>query len=115
MARQKATRESSEIDALPEVLEYRPALSIDEDTLVYYANFAEVGHTHAEVSVTYGRVPAKVSADQIEEIRNGGTLTVSSFVQILVPIVVVPGLISALQLHLDQCSAATAITKDLPS
>jgi hypothetical protein len=52
--------------------------------------------TPHEFSLLFGRLPAKIPPDKIEEAR-AGNVTLISDVQILIPVTLIPGLMRALQ------------------
>jgi hypothetical protein len=69
---------------------------VGEDTFTYYANHAEIACTPHEFSLLFGRLPAKLPPDKLDEARTGN-LTLISDVQILIPVSLIPGLMRALE------------------
>jgi hypothetical protein len=74
------------------------ATQVGEETFTYYANHAEIASTPHEFALLFARMPAKLPPEKLEE-ASGGTLTLTSDVQILIPATLIPGLIRALNTH----------------
>jgi hypothetical protein len=74
-------------------------LEPSESTSVYYVNHIEVATTPQDFSVICGRLPGKLSATKLEEIKEAGALVIEPDVQIVVPVTLVPGLIRILTLQ----------------
>lgn len=75
----------------------RIAISVNEETPVYYVNFAELSNTPNDFSLTCVRVPSKPTKFMAEEAKNTGTMTLNSNVQLVFPVGMLHGLIKALQ------------------
>ena len=71
-------------------------LEPSESTAVYYVNFIEVATTPQDFSVICGRLPGKLSATKLEEVKEVGVLVLEPDVQIVIPVTLVPGLIRIL-------------------
>jgi len=71
-------------------------LEPSESTSVYYVNFIEVATTPQDFSVICGRLPGKLSATKLEEVKDVGALVIEPDVQIVIPVTLVPGLIRIL-------------------
>jgi hypothetical protein len=74
-------------------------LDPSESTSVYYVNHIEVATTPQDFSVICGRMPGKLSATKLEEIKEAGALVIEPDVQIVIPVTLVPGLIRILTLQ----------------
>src|SRR5271157_3345735 len=74
------------------------ATQVGEETFTYYANHAEIASKPHEFALLFARMPAKLPPEKLEE-ADGGTLTLTSDVQILIPATLIPGLIRALNTH----------------
>ncbi len=74
------------------------ATQVGDETFTYYANHAEIASTPHEFALMFARMPAKLPPEKLEEV-GGGTLTLTSDVQILIPATLIPGLIRALNTH----------------
>jgi hypothetical protein len=70
-----------------------------ENAPVYYVNHIEVANSPQDFSLICARLPAKISKEKIEEVKQTGTLTVEPDVQIVIPTTLVPGLIKALTIQ----------------
>jgi len=72
-----------------------------ESASTYYVNHIEIGSSAHDFSLICGRLPGKLSAEQFEDIREGGALVVEPEVQIIIPATLVLGLIKALTIQKD--------------
>ena len=75
-----------------------PAIKLEpiENAAVFYANHIEVANTPQDFSLICARLPGKLSAAKIAEIKELGALVIEPEVQIVIPARLVPGLIRAL-------------------
>jgi hypothetical protein len=71
-------------------------LEPSESTSVYYVNHIEVATTPQDFNVICGRLPGKISATKLEEIKEANALVIEPDVQIVIPVTLVPGLIRIL-------------------
>ena len=110
MARRKRGTEGGEASAPAPAIETKAALRAGPETPVYYVNYAEAAFTAHEFSLTAGRTPAKLTADQLEAARKGEVLTFDAEIQLIIPPTMVPGLIRALTITKDQYEKATGAT-----
>ena len=74
----------------------RIIVNINESTPLYYANYMEIGNTANDFTLFCTRLPAKLSADKMEEIKTLKTLHVDAEVQVVIPAALIPALIQAL-------------------
>jgi hypothetical protein len=72
-----------------------------ENASTFYVNHIEVGSTAHDFSLICGRLPGKLSLDQLEEVKDGGALVVEPEVQVVIPATLVIGLIEALTTQKD--------------
>jgi hypothetical protein len=70
-----------------------------ESASTYYVNHIEVGSSGLDFSLIGGRLPGKLSTDQINEIKNDGAFVVEPDVQIVIPTTLIVGLIRALTMQ----------------
>ncbi len=89
----------------PQVMGFKPVLEITDDAFVYYANYAEVSQSPSELSITFGRMPTKLSLSNIEELQTSGSVTTEAAVQILLSPGVARNLVNVLSLQLSQFDA----------
>lgn len=85
----------------------RIAVSVTEETPVYYINFAEVSNTPNDLSVTCARVPSKPTQSMADEAKNTGKITLKSNVQLVFPVGMLPDLIKALQTRREMYEKGT--------
>lgn len=76
------------------------------ETVPYYANHIEVGHTRHEFTILAGRVPAKMSAERFAQIKESGLLQLEPDVTLMFAPTLMPGLIRALQTQLEKWEKA---------
>lgn len=76
------------------------------ETVPYYVNHIEVGHTRHEFTILAGRVPAKMSAERFAQIKETGLLQLEPDVTLMVAPTLLPGLIRALQTQQDKWEKA---------
>jgi len=77
------------------------AVDVNEETPVHYVNYAEVGHSAYEFSISVTRVPTKVDPQVLADAKKAGILRLDAVLQLLIPTKVVPGLIEALRTQLE--------------
>jgi len=65
---------------------YRPLPIVDGETARYYANYLEVTSTPFDFVLTMATITNKLTAEQNEEIKRDGTLTIRSHLQVIIPI-----------------------------
>ena len=77
------------------------SLDPSPDTPLFYVNTVEIGRTQHDFVLLAGRVPAKLSTDDIELVQSGGSLHLEPDVQLIMSATLVPRVIAALQAQLD--------------
>ena len=75
-------------------------LEPSEETPVTYVNYAEVGHSQYEFSLTFARVPTKLSRHTLSEVQKSGELSLEPVFSLVLPAKVIPGLINALKVQM---------------
>jgi hypothetical protein len=86
---------------------------IDPGTPNFYINHADVGHSPYEFWITLSRLPAKLAPDQIESLKGGGPLNLEAMAQLLIPVSLMPSLISALEKQREVYEAKFGPIKEL--
>jgi hypothetical protein len=71
-------------------------MEITDETATYYMNAVEVGQSFSEFSLLFGKVPAKLNAAQQARIQETGTVEIPAVLQLLIPPLMLPGLLYAL-------------------
>ena len=102
-----ARRPSKTKEVSDQEMTVRIAVSVTEETPVYYINFAEISNTPHDVSITCARIPSKPTRSMAEEANNTGTITLSANVQLVFTVGMLPGLIKALQTRQEMYEKAT--------
>jgi hypothetical protein len=69
---------------------------VTESTAQYYANFAAVAQTSYDFSITFSKVPAQPTSDQIASANAGNPVKIEPLVQIVFPVKLIQGIIDAL-------------------
>lgn len=110
MARRKTKASARPTPAAPAASPTRIALQVPPETPIYYVNYAEIGFTAHEFSLTAVRAPTKLSPAVLEMVRAEGTLTLDADIQLVIPPTMIPGLIRALSISKDQYEQSTGIT-----
>ena len=110
MASKKKSAKKGEADAPSAPIGLKVALEPSGDQ--FYANFAEVAAAQHEFQISFALVPAKLTAEKIETIKNGSPLSVDAIVQIMLPPTIIPGLIRALTITKEQFEAIAGPIKD---
>jgi len=87
----KGTKEAAQV-----TLATRIIIDVNESTPFYCANYLEVANTENDFTLFCTRLPAKLSADKMEEARTLKTIHVDADVQVVIPVSVIPALIQAL-------------------
>ena len=64
-----------------------------------YANHAEVSHTQHDFSITFAKIPSKLSADRIREVQAAKQLILEPLMQVVIPTSLMAGLIDALTIQ----------------
>ena len=92
----RKTRKSTRAKAVGEV---RPAIVLvdAEDAPQYYVNHIEVSHNIHEFEMLFARLPAKVDAEQIQNIKNTGNIEVETLVRIIIPPSLMTDIVKVLQ------------------
>jgi len=96
-----------------DVLPVRIVVDPTEETPVYYANHAEVSLSPHEISVSFVRVPSKLSSSRTKDAQVSGSLTFEPTVQVVIPPTLLPGLIKAMTITKDQYEEKCANTADV--
>lgn len=78
------------------------SFSVSDETPIYYINHAEISHTPQEFGMLVGRIPTRLTAAQLEEIKQSGTLTLEPEIQLLFPTTLIVGLAKALQIQQEK-------------
>jgi hypothetical protein len=99
----KKTKKSA-IPEGPAAAQVRIVVDVSEDTPTYYANYVEATFGAHDCALSFVRVPAKLSAERIAELKEG-SLTVEASVQITLPPTLIPSLIHALTITKDHYEA----------
>jgi hypothetical protein len=86
--------------AAPGPVAVRVLMNAADDAAVIYANYAEATFGQHDCLISFGAVPAKLSARKTEEAK-GGMLTIEPLVQVVIPPTLLPGLIKALTVTKD--------------
>jgi hypothetical protein len=105
MARREGPATKNTVPPQAETLTVRPVFEIGDSTAVFYINHAEVRSSFHEFSVVAGRAPASLTTGQIERARSEGTLSIAAEVELIVPITLITGLITALTLEKERYEA----------
>jgi hypothetical protein len=105
----KARKRAAEIPSNDQV-SAKPAIRTSEDTLTYYINHIEVGHSRHEFVLNCGRLPAIPTAEQIAAARETGALTVEADVRLIIPPTMMVGLLDALTKQREKYEKACGIT-----
>jgi hypothetical protein len=66
---------------------------INDSTALYYINHMEVANTALDFTLLCARLPAKLSAEKMEELKTKKTLHIDADVQIVMPVFLIPALI----------------------
>jgi hypothetical protein len=67
-----------------------------ESASTYYVNHVEIASSLHDFSIICGRLPGKLSADQVEEVNSSGSLVIEPEVQVIIPSTLIIGPIRAL-------------------
>ena len=73
----------------------------DQDTIVYYANYVEVAQSANEFALSVARMPTKITAEMMEQANEKGVISAHTEIQILLPPMLIPSLIKALNTQLE--------------
>lgn len=96
MAKAKGSAKKGVTRKSKDVKSFSISIEPSEDTPVYYINHAEISHGPHDFCMSVTRIPSKFSASQLTEI-NSGTLALEPILQLVLPVTIMDGLISALQ------------------
>ena len=67
-----------------------------ESTGQYYANFASVAHTPYDFSLTFAKVVAPPTSEQVATAKAGNPVKIEPLMQIIIPVRLIQGLTEAL-------------------
>jgi hypothetical protein len=81
---------------------FKITFAISNETPVYYINHAEISHTPHEFGILVGRIPTRLPAAQLEEVKQSGTLSIEPELQLLFPTKMIIGLAKALQIQQEK-------------
>jgi hypothetical protein len=101
MAKKSKTEKTPKAAAMAQV---KIVVDISEDTPTYYANYVEATFGPHDCGLSFVRVPAKLSAERIAELKEG-SLTIEASVQVTLPPTLIPSLIQALTITKDHYEA----------
>ena len=93
--------EHSKKNGSPEEVTVKVVFDMTDETPVSYVNYAEVGHSQYEFTITVVRVPTKLSPEAMASAKKTGEVRLEPQLQLLLPPRVIPGLIDALKKQLD--------------
>lgn len=97
-AKKSARKRALISDVTPKVqAKLQIRLDPSTDTPSVYANYFEVAHNAHDVSIFAAKLPAKLSAAQVEEVQRTSTLVAEPEIQLVLAPTLVPALIEALQ------------------
>ncbi len=91
----KHTKQVSKPNDAP--IQVNPVIVVPPDLPFYYVNHIEVNMSPFEFAITCGRMPAKLSNEQIESAENNHKVYIEPTVQLLIPAQLIDGLIKVLQ------------------
>jgi hypothetical protein len=91
---------ASEVPA-PKAVALRPAVEVTEDTPKYYVNHMEVTSSMHEFSLTFARVPSKLSQGQWEKIESSQSIMISADLQLLIPPTLINTMLQAISQQKD--------------
>lgn len=99
MATKKHVKAKSKLQ--PQTMAVQIRVEPSSETPTYYVNHVEVAHNQHEFALFTGKLPAKLSTEELEKSKNSGVLTLDPSLQILLPPSIIRGLLRALQMQLD--------------
>jgi hypothetical protein len=71
-------------------------LEADDSMEPIYVNFAEVSQGQYECEINFARTPAKLSADRISALQDGGAISIYPLVKLILPTALLPNLVKAI-------------------
>jgi hypothetical protein len=74
----------------------RIVIDVPEDLGAYYVSHAEISHNKHDFTILCGKLPAKLSPEQLAIAKSSGEVHIETLVQLIVPPTMIAGLIYAL-------------------
>ena len=110
----KSARKAKKSARAKAVNEARPTIVLvdAEDAPQYYANHIEVSHNIHEFEMLFARLPAKVNAEQIQNIKNTGKIEVETSVRIIIPPSLMTDVIKVLQTQNEKYQEVASKIRD---
>ena len=94
--KQMAAPRTSKLKEQNNEVRVRFQLHSGDSTASYYCNFAEVTNTPYDFSVSFGKIPTKLKQEDRLAAESKQPIPLEAFVQIQLPVTLIPGLIRAL-------------------